>query len=311
MIVKAAAEHRLACHKAALLSLSDGGRYNAHVRSLLSVQSICNLEVAKSFLAAYQQRTVSSKLAPREQAICRRLREARDALGLSQYEVAKQLAITRERLLTYEQLRAPLRCDLALRFCRQFIISEEWLATGKNEALERIGQELLFDPGADWSAFDAIFFHQCMDLFSDPIAHSVPPRALFSAAYDEILSERYADLARDFFYTPRILLDTTKDEPEVAFNLLSSLVERWMRLLSVEANHRGADAWLVQRNYVRALVETNAFLFRNFMELKLDIAAFQKLVNKLTKPSSHGSEFSTRGSATSHIKLRRGVKTAR
>lgn len=226
---------------------------------------------------------MASKLTNREQDICARLRKAREELGWSQYEAAKQLKITRERLLTYEQRRAPLRCDLALRFCRQFIISEEWLATGKNDALVKIGRESNLDPGADWSALDSIFFRQCMDLFSDPIALSVPPGALFSVAYDEILAPRYSELASEFFYTPRIVLDDTHNEPEVAFNLLRSLVERWLKLLAAEANHLGADAWLIQRNYVRALVETNAYLFRAFMALSLDIAAFQRRVQAITK----------------------------
>lgn len=225
-----------------------------------------------------------SKLKPREQAICRRLREARIEIGLSQYEAAKQLKITRERLLTYEQLRAPLRSELALRFCRQFIVSEEWLATGKNRALEQIGSEKGFNPGADWSALEAIFFRQCMDLFSDPVAHSVPPGALFSAAYDDLLAKRYSELATEFFYTPRIVLGDTEDEPQVAFNLLSSLVERWLKLLSAECKNLGADASLVQRNYIRALVETNAFLFREFMAMRLDIAGFQELVRQRTEP---------------------------
>ena len=61
----------------------------------------------------------------------KRLREAREFLGLSQPAFAAQIDISRERLANYETSRTPLPCDLALRICSQFIIGERWLATGE------------------------------------------------------------------------------------------------------------------------------------------------------------------------------------
>ena len=62
--------------------------------------------------------------------IADRFKQAREALGVTQGDFASQLSITRERLASYEDCRVPLRCDIALRACRHFFISEFWLATG-------------------------------------------------------------------------------------------------------------------------------------------------------------------------------------
>ncbi len=212
-----------------------------------------------------------------ERVICSRLRLAREQLGLTQAEAANQLKITRERLLTYEYLRAPLRCDLALRFCRQFVVSEEWLATGMCSSMERSAVAHGFDPGIDWSVLGGIFFRQSMDLLAEPIVHSVPPNSLFSVAWERYLHPRYAELAMEFPYTPRIIL-SENPEPQVAFNLLAVLTHRWLQMLANEALRFEVDGWLVQRNFVRGIVETNAFLFRQLIAAELDILAFQQLV---------------------------------
>ena len=64
-------------------------------------------------------------------AIAKRLRDAREMLGQTQASVALQIGLGAGTLLNYEHCRTPLRFNVALRFCRQFIVSEEWLATGK------------------------------------------------------------------------------------------------------------------------------------------------------------------------------------
>src|SRR4051794_16855259 len=89
-------------------------------------------------------------LPKRESEICSRLRAARESLSVSQEEFARQVGITRQRLASYEEMRAPLRADLALRICRQFILSEHWLATGEGG------------------------MRQCLDLISEPIAYQLP-----------------------------------------------------------------------------------------------------------------------------------------
>lgn len=57
----------------------------------------------------------------------------RRELGLSQAELAARVGITRERLAGYEKGRGCLRCGIAFDICRNLVISEEWLATGKDD----------------------------------------------------------------------------------------------------------------------------------------------------------------------------------
>jgi transcriptional regulator with XRE-family HTH domain len=71
--------------------------------------------------------------------VLKRIREARDFLGLSQPAFAEQIEISRERLANYETARTPLPCDLAMRICNQFILSERWLATGKGPMRQYLG----------------------------------------------------------------------------------------------------------------------------------------------------------------------------
>src|ERR1700709_2767333 len=79
-----------------------------------------------------------SKLSAHEIAVCLRVKEAREIAQVTQEKLAELIGIPRDRLSTYEKCRAPIKFDLALRICRQLIISEEWLATGKFEILERV-----------------------------------------------------------------------------------------------------------------------------------------------------------------------------
>src|ERR1041384_7946820 len=98
-------------------------------------------------------------LPKREQEICTRLRTARNAVGLTQEEFAAQIGITRQRLASYEEMRAPLRFDIALRLCRVFIISELWLAKGEGD------------------------MRAMMDLTTVPVATAAPVDARFSEAF--------------------------------------------------------------------------------------------------------------------------------
>jgi transcriptional regulator with XRE-family HTH domain len=77
----------------------------------------------------------------KEAAVAKRLRSAREGLRLTQPLFAEAIDITRERLATYEDGRAPVRFDIALRACRYWCISEFWLATGTtSEANFKIGK---------------------------------------------------------------------------------------------------------------------------------------------------------------------------
>lgn len=99
-------------------------------------------------------------LSKREIGICRRLRAGRERLGWTQQRCADAIGIDRGSLTNHEYLKSPLRYEVALRFCRNLVISEEWLATGKYLALETIAKEK-WSPAAkkdDLRSFDPIFF---------------------------------------------------------------------------------------------------------------------------------------------------------
>jgi len=142
----------------------------------------------------------------REQEVCVRLKEIREALSKSQEEFGEQIGITRQRLASYEELRAPLRADLALRLCRQFIISEEWLATGKG-----------------WS-------RQCLDLISEPVAYQVPVDAPFGTTWDKFLAPVYARIKANAGGEVRLTL-RPGDNYELMLNLLLFYVYLWVREL--------------------------------------------------------------------------------
>lgn len=108
-------------------------------------------------------------LPDRELQIARRLRQVRDSLRLTQTEFAEQIGIRRERLASYEEGRVPLRYDIALRLCHQFITSEKWLSTGQ-------GNPRLL-----------------VDLLLDPIAAKIPADRAFSKAFDEAFALRYEE----------------------------------------------------------------------------------------------------------------------
>ena len=74
------------------------------------------------------------RLSNREGQICGRIREIREWLGFTQNDCARRIGIERSALVKYGIGRTPLRYDIALRFCRQLILSEEWLATGRFDA---------------------------------------------------------------------------------------------------------------------------------------------------------------------------------
>lgn len=128
-------------------------------------------------------------------------------LRLSQKEFADQVEIKRQRLASYEEKRAPLRFDLALRICRQFIVSEKWLATGEGDA------RLL------------------MDLSADHILNKIPPDTSFGKAYDDALGMRYEQLCKETGGLVRIDINPG-DNFAFVKNLFLFMVERWCSMLS-------------------------------------------------------------------------------
>jgi hypothetical protein len=206
---------------------------------------------------------VPTKARSREDQICLRLKEAREEfLNISLSGFAKGVGISKDRLSSYEQCRAPLRADLALRICRRWILSEEWLATGTLTSFRASAQAHGFR--VDYPAFQSLHTiggRQCVDLFSEPVGRNIAPGKLFSEAYDTVLRPVYSDLVARFFYYPRIVF-SEDPEPDLAHALASACLERWMKLLSF----RTSGPWHVQRHFVARFIEAGSRLFSSLAE---------------------------------------------
>ena len=172
----------------------------------------------------------TKQLSDREKEINGRLHEARKLVGLSQLRVAEELGVQRCTPQNWELNRTPVRCDMALRFCRQLIISEQWLATG-----------------AGWP-------RHCMDLLTEPLARPLAQRP-FGKAYDEILGARYRELSAAN-PSPRILFNETDGEQAVV-RLLTAVNERHLTQLCERAMEgaEGLDAEQRRGVVLKAYVE--------------------------------------------------------
>jgi transcriptional regulator with XRE-family HTH domain len=216
---------------------------------------------------------MKGSLPEREKAICSRLREAREFVGITQTECAKQIGTERGTLVNYESGRTPLRAPMALRFCRTLIISEEWLATGKLDSVQRAAKKHGIGQNSEMNR--KIFSRQCMDLFSEPPAARLPHNILFSEAYDSVLAPIYAELVQNFFYQPRIVLHDS-DSEYVGYNFLRAMVERWLYILSNESL-KSKKQGLVHRSFVRAMYEAGDLIFLKYLGRKVEPQKLQQL----------------------------------
>jgi transcriptional regulator with XRE-family HTH domain len=151
----------------------------------------------------------------REDDILGRLKEAREFLRLSQKEFAEQIGISRERLASYESGRARLRCDVALRMCRHFFISELWLATGQ---LSPAGERRFGRLGDDLDA------RLSMSLFTRPIFQRLNAGKLFSEAFDTALATEYKALWSEHHGWPPIVF-SPGDDPRILISAMAVYVE--------------------------------------------------------------------------------------
>jgi transcriptional regulator with XRE-family HTH domain len=222
-----------------------------------------------------------SQLSGRETELCLRIREARDLAEVTQEKLAELIGVPRDRLSTYEKCRAPLRFEIGLRICRQLIISEEWLATGATVALDKLAGK------GDLKVLrERVFKRQCYDLLSEPIALAVPPGTLFSEAYERYLAATYADLAKQFFYFPRIVLSDAVRESELASRFVKVIFDRSMLFIDHLAGKAGkvaTERWHVQRVFGRAIVELIYRSYREFVELDLDVGDFQHFIRTVER----------------------------
>lgn len=109
----------------------------------------------------------------RERKVCQRLKEARETLRFTQEEFADETGIKRQRLASYEEGRAPVRFDIALRICHQFLISEKWLALGTGHP------------------------RFLMDLAAEKESAQIPTDLPFGAAFDQFLAPAYERVSKE------------------------------------------------------------------------------------------------------------------
>lgn len=69
----------------------------------------------------------------RERAICSRIKDVREQVKWSQSDFARELRISRAKLVSIEYGHTPLRYDLAYKICRNFNIQAKWLVTGAGD----------------------------------------------------------------------------------------------------------------------------------------------------------------------------------
>ena len=212
-----------------------------------------------------------------ELEICERLRKTREGvLKITQAACAKEIGLDRSTLANYETGRTPLPFEPALRFCRQFIISEEWLATGRHDALHAALPGNIAGAG-DWKTFDEkISIRQCMDLFSEPARLHISSGTLFSKAFNDVLGSRYRELVKHSPFYPRIE-PSDADGWDVAVNLLKVIYERHFHLLDETAKLRQikpSDLW---RLYLSRALVCCAITFKSFDETNLAAVPMEKV----------------------------------
>ena len=212
----------------------------------------------------------TTHLNEREIAICRRVKEARQKLRLDQAEVARRLGLKAHSISTIEKCRAPLRFDIALRFCRELLVNEEWLATGGFSSLEQEARKRRVVGKGVVSSLHPLFFRLTADLWSEDVTRTIPARSLFSVAFDEILCPVYSRIASESFYRPR-LKPNPHDGIEIFRTFFDATLDASLLLLSNDAKREGRDELMAQRLYLRGLFEAvhSQYQTFNFNEVPL------------------------------------------
>lgn len=208
--------------------------------------------------------------ADREAGICRRLRDGRVLAGISQKDCAHLLGVPIATWVNYEFGRVQLRWNLALRYCRLLLISEEFLAVGNSFPAMRLAAAAnKVKLGADLRPFEPIFSRQCMDLLSDKISVHVPTGLRLSSAWDVILAKRYLELVTKHFFYPRIIFSEVP-EVDLMSRFLTVQTQRYQLMLGWKATKLKKDPWTAQRQFGRALFLANGHIFKKFMDVESD-----------------------------------------
>ncbi len=202
-------------------------------------------------------------LSSREVSICRRAKEAREMLGLTQQAVADRLGLPLSRVKIYENARAPLRFDLALRLCRQLIISEEYLATGGHEEQRRALKDhniVIRSAGDDYFFHTPFLPRQCMDLASEEVYKDIPPGTPFSSAYNKFLAPVYTRLVHQHAFQPRIVFRDSDDDA-LFIDYFSVVLARELSMVANEALRRKEAPRVCVRRYFASLLGAEYLIF--------------------------------------------------
>lgn len=213
----------------------------------------------------YAESVSKRSLPQREVEICERFRHAREKLlEVSQEKWAAVIGVERRTLSNYERQITPLPAEIALRACKRWIISEEWLATGNFAALEKSAvQSQGFPRETNFAGLHQFFIRQCVDLLSDPVSRSIPVGSLYSHAYDSVLAKRYEELVSVWFRVPRVRLEN-EDVLEIGKRLFSVMLERWLKMLRNTAMIQGEDTEICQMDFLDTILKKNAIEFVEF-----------------------------------------------
>lgn len=260
---------------------------------------------------ARPKRVFKSHLPDREAAICSRLREVRLFLKLPQVDFAAQVAMPRDRFASYEDGRAPLRCEAALTICRQFVVSERWLAVGCTN---------ICGP-----AFGTHYSRQCMNLAVEKAAASIPPRTLFSSAFDTILSPVWDSLNDASFLFPR-LASVGAGDSQLMRNWFDCFREWFVEMIAAEKRVQFLldflrVGWLLHDEYLRGEDRKSPewALFPTLQE-DIDLRFLRRHLNAMNAEIPLDSDLSVakmtamkrfRGSLWSHLRTRLHDATAR
>jgi DNA-binding XRE family transcriptional regulator len=181
----------------------------------------------------------TQQLTERDAQIAGRLREAREFLRFKQKEFAQQIGIGRERLASYEDGRVSLRWEIALRLCRQFFISELWLARG------------ITAPDGPVTKFGEGESRMMVGLLLDSVVQRLRPGQRFDDAFDQVLYAEYVKLRLRNQLSPAPLV-IASDNAEYIQNAFNCKTANWKYSLP----------WQVRDRFIIDLLKAGAVLFR-------------------------------------------------
>ena len=173
-----------------------------------------------------------------------RLRHMREVDGLSQSVVARELGISRERLANYEDGRTPLKVEVGLLACRQFIYSEKWLATGEGDR------------------------RQFVDVAQSPAGAQLKPGTFYAQAFRDLLAAEYEKIVtRNPFDVP---LPSMGTDPGRDARLLKDFLLEWYTLLG----YRSGDTAILMCDLIACGMD---FCARNVSRVDLEDPSFLEL----------------------------------